>query len=799
MGSTQTKIIYGNNYKNLKNKISNKIENNFTKYNLNEYSFKPINYFSLNLNKYYKNQFPPNENDKTPFIDNLFPPNSNSIFGIKSQNNNSKKKSKYFNINPEEIIWLRPNEIFDNQPYSIFEHEIKLEDINQGKIGNCYFLSAISSLLKYPQMIYQLFKTLTIPKNNCYQIMMKINSEWKIIIIDDFFPCNKKNNFPIFCKPFKNEIWIMLLEKAWAKINKGYINIDNGYSFDVFNSLTPFSSEIIFHKNFKKENELWYLIRKNDLNNNILTCITKKDDDIENFGLVSFHSCSIIKTCEKIIKGKKIKLIQIRNPWGKKEWNGKYSNYYLEKNPDIMKYFNNEKRDNGIFWIEYNDYIVFFDKTEICKIEKCICVKNVIIEKNRVNLPNFFHLIIKKRCNVNINIIRKSYRFNKNIYKNEEIISNLILVKIENNFKIIKTNSSIKSNCLISEILDEGEYIIYFYVDYNNGLFDKIRKFALNVSCDEYFDLFDHSIDKDFSFLFYLLEEYNNDLILTNTNNYYEDNIIKKCFSSFEDTTFGFLFLKNLNDSSYKLRLKIKLTNLYIIGNSFGEQISNENNKYIEINLKKNQNFILLLNIKNFFEDAEIMIDYLSIDINKNNNIIISNNKKLINLQDIILKKIKINNYDYIYNTLNFDYTNFIIPINQEEISIKTLLKKYPKEMSLLLKLPPIKDNQITIFKDKQMKGEDYYLGELHITKRKRYGRGIYYWKKENITFIGYSINGKFNGPGKFIFDDGKIYEGNFINGILKGKGRIINKNGEIKNVNFPLKEEDNLIYFKYK
>ena len=792
MGSTQTKIIYGNNYKNLKNKISNKIENNFTKYNLNEYSFKPINYFSLNLNKYYKNQFPPNENDKTPFIDNLFPPNSNSIFGIKSQNNNSKKKSKYFNINPEEIIWLRPNEIFDNQPYSIFEHEIKLEDINQGKIGNCYFLSAISSLLKYPQMIYQLFKTLTIPKNNCYQIMMKINSEWKIIIIDDFFPCNKKNNFPIFCKPFKNEIWIMLLEKAWAKINKGYINIDNGYSFDVFNSLTPFSSEIIYHKNLKKENELWYLIRKNDLNNNILTCITKKDDDIENFGLVSFHSCSIIKTCEKIIKGKKIKLIQIRNPWGKKEWNGKYSNYYLEKNPDIMKYFNNEKRDNGIFWIEYNDYIVFFDKTEICKIEKCICVKNIIIEKNRVNLPNFFHLIIKKRCNVNINIIRKSYRFNKNIYKNEEIISNLILVKIENNFKIIKTNSSIKSNCLISEILDEGEYIIYFYVDYNNGLFDKIRKFALNVSCDEYFDLFDHSIDKDFSFLFYLLEEYNNDLILTNTNNYYEDNIIKKCFSSFEDTTFGFLFLKNLNDSSYKLRLKIKLTNLYIIGNSFGEQISNENNKYIEINLKKNQNFILLLNIKNFFEDAEIMIDYLSIDINKNNNIIISNNKKLINLQDIILKEIKINNYDYIYNTLNFDYTNFIIPINQEEISIKTLLKKYPKEMSLLLKLPPIKDNQIIIFKDKQMKGEDYYLGELHITKRKRYGRGIYYWKKENITFIGYSINGKFNGPGKFIFDDGKIYEGNFINGILKGKGRIINKNGEIKNVNFPLKEEDN-------
>ena len=104
--------------------------------------------------------------------------------------------------------------------------------------------------------------------------------------------------------------------------------------------------------------------------------------------------------------------------------------------------------------------------------------------------------------------------------KNEEIICNLILVKIENNITIIKTISSIKTNCIISENLEEGEYIIYFYIDYNNGLFDKIRKIALNVSCDEYFDLFDHSTDKDFSFLLYLLEEYNNDLILNSTNKY---------------------------------------------------------------------------------------------------------------------------------------------------------------------------------------------------------------------------------------------------------------------------------------
>ena len=49
-----------------------------------------------------------------------------------------------------------------------------------------------------------------------------------------------------------------------------------------------------------------------------------------------------------------------------------------------MKYFQNEKKGNGIFWITFNDYIKFFDKIEICYYKKCICVKNIIIEKNRV-------------------------------------------------------------------------------------------------------------------------------------------------------------------------------------------------------------------------------------------------------------------------------------------------------------------------------------------------------------------------------------------------------------------------------
>ena len=60
--------------------------------------------------------------------------------------------------------------------------------------------------------------------------------------MDDYLPVKKGTSELVFAKSKKNEIWISLLEKAWAKVNGGYANIIGGTPMEALEFLTGFSS-----------------------------------------------------------------------------------------------------------------------------------------------------------------------------------------------------------------------------------------------------------------------------------------------------------------------------------------------------------------------------------------------------------------------------------------------------------------------------------------------------------------------------------------------------------------------------
>ena len=60
-------------------------------------------------------------------------------------------------------------------------------------------------------------------------------------------------------------------------------------------------------------------------------------------------------------------------------------------------------------------------------------------------------------------------------------------------------------------------------------------------------------------------------------------------------------------------------------------------------------------------------------------------------------------------------------------------------------------------------------------------GKGILYYSNGNILYEGDFINGKPEGNGKFIYENGNYYIGQFKNCLRNGKGILFYSNGNIK------------------
>ena len=67
------------------------------------------------------------------------------------------------------------------------------------------------------------------------------------VVIDDLIPCKDGN--PAFTKSKNSELWVMLLEKAYAKVHGSYDNIIAGLCSQSFQCLTGAPTENYLHKN----------------------------------------------------------------------------------------------------------------------------------------------------------------------------------------------------------------------------------------------------------------------------------------------------------------------------------------------------------------------------------------------------------------------------------------------------------------------------------------------------------------------------------------------------------------------
>jgi len=96
----------------------------------------------------------------------------------------------------------------------------------------------------------------------------------------------------------------------------------------------------------------------------------KDEGELDDNGIVPGHAYTLIAAVEvKNKMGEDEKLVKMRNPWKKGEWNGRYNDKSDDWTPELKKKLEFVDEDDGIFWMPYSDMCVAFSVIDICKID----------------------------------------------------------------------------------------------------------------------------------------------------------------------------------------------------------------------------------------------------------------------------------------------------------------------------------------------------------------------------------------------------------------------------------------------
>ena len=374
----------------------------------------------------------------------------------------------------ENIHWERVETIFNSKDFQVFFEGVNNDDIIQGGLGDCYFLSAIAALCKFPTLIKKLFYFKEKSQEHCYGVYLRINGKWELVLVDDYIPCYGDGvrygmNFA-FSSTNGYELWVILLEKAWAKINGNYAKIIGGEPHEVFDVITDAYSEKL-NVASAVANELWEKMIEGEKNGFIMTAGTSGDTynlDIEDVGLVPGHAYTVLGVREVNVSGVKDKVVHIRNPWGNGEWSGEWSDSSDVWNAQLRKELGMDGEvDDGEFYMSFKDFIKYFVVLGVCRLYSDYTSTLLRYEPEEVQQGCKITRVDVTVDNTNVYLMlhQKNPRIVlKNGTYQKPVIAYLCLM--DSNYNYITASTNTEMNLCVYTTLHKGKYYLISDIAY---------------------------------------------------------------------------------------------------------------------------------------------------------------------------------------------------------------------------------------------------------------------------------------------------------------------------------------------
>ncbi|KAM9607982.1 calpain-14-like [Morphnus guianensis] len=271
---------------------------------------------------------------------------------------------------PQNLQWKRPHALHRSPVF--YAANRKQLDLCQGLVENCWFLAALEALTFHQDIL-----AVVVPQNQSFErkyagifhFRFWHFGEWVDVVIDDRLPVNEAGDLVFVSSVYKNVFWGALLEKAYAKLYGSYEDLQIG---QVSEALVDFTGGVNIRINLAAAPpDLWDILTRAAYSRSLMGCHTHLGaTKVLKNGLVAGHAYTVTGIRKVTCQCGPENLVRLRNPWGKIEWKGDWSDssYKWELLSPKEKILLRKKKDDGEFWMSLRDFKIHFVDLMICKL-----------------------------------------------------------------------------------------------------------------------------------------------------------------------------------------------------------------------------------------------------------------------------------------------------------------------------------------------------------------------------------------------------------------------------------------------
>ena len=135
--------------------------------------------------------------------------------------------------------WIRPKDLFKTTLPSLWGSKLNPIAATTGLLDDSWFLGSAAAMAEQPSRIQKLFRNSEYSKDGIFEVIFNLRDQHVHMVVDDRLPVDANNEL-MNARPVSKESgwWLVLLEKAYAKLNVNYANLHHGSPVEALKELT---------------------------------------------------------------------------------------------------------------------------------------------------------------------------------------------------------------------------------------------------------------------------------------------------------------------------------------------------------------------------------------------------------------------------------------------------------------------------------------------------------------------------------------------------------------------------------